>query len=373
MTNAAVDLLLDTLRLRGGLSDDEVQARWNATELRDLARLVVFEGADVWLSRRLRQRGVIVPAAFREQLKAAVRETTVLNMRIDAQAVAVISRLTAAAIPCALIKGQARRAAASLYPFADARPVSDVDLLLPESQADEAWTLLCRNGFRRIYDDTDEWSADHHRPVLIDDSGVAVELHTTTSMSVSPAEAWRRATDNADVVLWTGVPTSVPNATELIWQALSHGVADGGRGYFLKTFLSIAAILSESPPIDWALIHARVSSTEVIDNESQRPVAPERIRRFLFLASSLAGTEIPRALLPDTSVDLRTLLAWRLRVLPARFGRAITERLLEESLRAEALMPMTAWTPRRGLLRALRRRSSSAIARLVYVAARAAR
>ena len=211
MTNAAVDLLLDTLRLRGGLSDVEVQARWNATELRDLARLVVFEGADVWLSRRLRQRGVLVPAAFREQLKAAVRETAVLNMRIDAQAVAVISRLTAAAIPYALIKGQARRAAASLYPFADARPVSDVDLLLPESQADEAWTLLCRNGFRRIYDDTDEWSADHHRPVLIDDSGVAVELHTTTSMSVSPAEAWRRATDNADVVLWTGVPTSVPS------------------------------------------------------------------------------------------------------------------------------------------------------------------
>ena len=373
MTNAAVDLLLDTLRLRGGLSGAVGQARWNTTELHGLARLVVFEGADVWLARRLQQSGVIVPPAFRTELKAAIRETTVLNMRIDAQTVAVMSRLTAATIPCALIKGQARRAAASLYPFADARPVSDVDLLVHASQADEAWLLLCRNGFRRIYEDTKEWSADHHRPVLIDDSGVAVELHTTTSMAVSPAEAWRRATDNADVVLWNGVPTSVPNATELIWQALSHGVADGGRGYFLKTFLSIAAVLSESPPIDWALIHARVSIAEVIDNELQRPVAPERIRRFLFLASQLAGTEIPRALHPDTSVDLRTLLDWRLHVLPARFGRAITEHLLEEGLRAEALMPMTAWTPRRGVLRALRRRSSSAIARLAYVAARAVR
>ncbi len=369
----AAALLVDTLRLTGDSPREMLQQRWSTTDLRGLGRLVTFEGAGAWLARRLHALGITLPDEFRVELRAMVRQASVINMRIDAQTVAVLTRLRAASIPVAFIKGQARRAATQLYPYADARQLSDVDLLVPESRADEAWQLLCQHGFRRVYDDNQTWTADHHRPVLTDANEVVVELHTTTAMSVSATESWRRATELPDCVEWNGVATSVPNATELVWQALSHGVADGVRGYYLKGFLGVAAILAQSPIIDWTRIAERMQANEVCDNATQQPVSRERLRRWLGVAASLAGTPIPATLTPKSPGDVVGLLAWRGRVLGSALRWAVQERLLEEGLRAEALMPLTPAIARSGALHAARRRTSSLVARAAYIAARVAR
>ena len=341
---------------------------WSAADLDGLLPLLAFEGAELWLYRRIQQMRMPVPDALKSALRAAVTRSAVINMRIDEQTVAVTTLLTELGIAHSLLKGQARRAAASLYPFADARTVSDVDLLVPDADADRAWTLLCAHGFRRVVDEPVDWKADHHRPTLIDASNVSVELHTTTSMSVEPDEAWRRATERCDHIEWNGRWVTVPNATELVWQALAHGTADGAGGYTLKALLSVSAVLATRPSIDWSVIEQRLATNEVINNETGARVSQESVRRFLAIAANLSGTSAPASLAPAILPELAPLLLWRSRVLTMRMGRAARDRLLEESARVETRLPLTPMVPRVGVLRNARRRSASVAARLAYQA-----
>lgn len=368
MNRDTIALLLETLRLRNGISPEQAREAWGRADCRGLPQLLRYEGAHVWLYRRVQQLGLTLPEELRSSLRAMVHQTSVDTMRIDAQTVAVTSMLTAASIPWALMKGQARRAAATRYPFANARGVSDVDLLLPASQVDAAWDLLCRqHGFHLASDLPPTHTTHHHRPAVTDANNVAVELHSTTALSVEPAEAWRRATQGADVVTWSGLTVTVPNATELVWQALTHAVSDGDTGYYLRTFLSVAAILAEEPEIDWTALALRLTNGEVLDNDTGRSVPPEQLRRFLAAAADLAGTSLPPAWLPRRPAALVSLLVWRGRALQGRGGRALTGRLLDESVRAETRLPLTPSPPGTTLVQRIRRGVATRLARLLYV------
>jgi hypothetical protein len=257
------------------------------------------------------------------------------------------------------------------YPYADARPLSDVDLLVPEAEADAAWNLLCATGFRRIYDDDVDWKADHHRPTIIDDSEVSVELHTTTGDGVPAEEAWRRATQDTDTVEWQGRQVQVPSATELLWQALSHAVSDGTRGFRLRTFHSMAVVLASEAMIDWALIAKRLSTNEIRAADRQNAANHEQVREILGVAADLAGVRLPTEMAPRVVPDLKRLLLWRARVLSSKQGESVRDRLLEEALRVEAHLPLTPATPGFGFLRGLRRRGASVVARAAYYAWRA--
>lgn len=362
----SIALLLRTLQLGSDGNGKHAEMDWNSADISGLLPLLSFEGAELWLYRRVQQSRIAIPDTLRAELRATVHRASVINMRIDAQTIAVTTLLNNHGIAWSLLKGQARRAGSSLYPFADARTVSDVDLLVPDADADRAWTLLCANGFRRVVEGPVDWKADHHRPTLIDASNVAVELHTTTAMSVQPAEAWRRATERSDRVQWSGLSVNVPNATELVWQALAHGVADGAGGYTLKAFLSVASVLATQPSIEWDVIRERIQRDEVLDNETEQPAQQLRVLRFLSVAAELAGVTVPTALLPSVRVAIAPLLQWRARTLEMSVGRATKDRLLEEGTRVEALLPLTPFVPRVGALRNARRRSASIAARLAY-------
>jgi hypothetical protein len=364
MKRATIEQLVSALRLRDDSGAE--RATWSDEDCEGMQQLLAFEGAELWMYRCVQQGRLHVPPQFKANLRTAAQHISVVNMRIDAQTVAVTRRLNDAHIPWALIKGQSRRAAVSLYPFADARAVSDVDLLIPEQHADAAWHLLCDHGFRRVIEGPVDWTADHHFPTIIDASNVSVELHTTTGMSVSPREAWHRLGENGQPVEWSGLSVQVPNATELVWQALSHGAADGSEGYTLKAFLSVAAVLTASSGIDWPLIHARIVSNETLDGGTQQPVPHERIKRFLDIAAALAGVAVPPLLVARSRVRLEPLLLWRARVLSSNLPRAVKGRLLEESARVEVLQPITPIVTGAGALKNLRRRVSSVVARLAY-------
>jgi hypothetical protein len=371
VTPEAVALLLDTLRLRGGPDAESLRARWARVPTKGLRALAEYEGVALWLHRRLQEIGALPPASFREKLRRAALLNGADNARIDAQALSVLSRLEGAGFRCALIKGQARRAAVAHYPYADARPLSDVDLLVPEAEADGAWNLLCATGFRRIYEDTVAWKADHHRPTIIDDSEVSVELHTTTGDGVPAAEAWRRATQDADTVEWQGRYVHVPNATELLWQALSHAVSDGTRGFRLRTFHSMAVVLASQAEIDWAVVAERIVTNEIRGADRESAAYHEHVREILGIAAGLAGVRLPAGLAPRVVPDLTRLLLWRARVLSSKQGESVRDRLLEEALRVEAHLPLTPATPGYGFLRGFRRRGASAVARVAYYAWRA--
>ncbi|MEO7363113.1 MAG: nucleotidyltransferase family protein, partial [Gemmatimonadaceae bacterium] len=142
MNRGSVALLLRALRLRHddtpALPDVMSVSEWNTANLEGLLPLLAFEGAQLWLYRRIQQLKLPVPDSLKSELRAAVTRSAVINMRIDEQTVVVTTLLRKHGIAYSLLKGQARRAAAILYPFADARTVSDVDLLVPEPDADRA-------------------------------------------------------------------------------------------------------------------------------------------------------------------------------------------------------------------------------------------
>ena len=371
MTPDTIAVLLDTLRLRGGAEAASLRERWAQVPTKGLRALAEYEGVALWLHRRLQEIGAAPSASFREKLRRAAMRSGADNARIDAQALAVLTRLESAGFRCLLIKGQARRAAVARYPYADARPLSDVDLLVPEPEADAAWTLLCETGFRRVYEEPVDWTADHHRPTIIDDSEVSVELHTTTGDSVSADEAWRRATTAADEVDWQGRRRLVPNATELLWQALSHAVSDGTRGFRLRTFHSMAVVLASDETIDWTEMSKRLASGEIRAADRRSTARAEHVREILGVAAWLAGVSLPHAFAPRSRPDVARLLLWRARVLSSKRSESVRDRLLDESLRVEAHLPLTPATPGYGVWRGLRRRGASVVARAVYLAWRA--
>jgi hypothetical protein len=363
---ATVHLLLETLRIRGTITPEEASARWRSVPTDGMLSLLLFEGAALWLHKRFRQLGVTEPAGLQGALRDRTRLAVVDHMRIDAQTEAVLSRLDGAGLRWALIKGQARRAAADRYPFALARTSVDVDLLVPEAEADRAWQLLVDHGFRPLVEGPVDWTADHHRPTLIDANQVAVELHVTTAMRVPPTEAWRRATEGADLVSWNGRTVPVPCATELVWQSLAHLVADGPRGFTLRAFLAIAAVLAADAEIDWVLIANRIDSGEVQYNEDVRTAPRERLLECLAISADLAGVPVPSSLRPRVTPSLVPLLHWRSVVRQRVGSRAVRERLLEEALRVEAGLPLTPAVRGTSIVRQLRRRGASAVARAWY-------
>jgi hypothetical protein len=371
MKRRTVELLVETLRLRGRVAPETLQQRWATAELSGLMALLKHEGADIWFSRRVQQLSVSMPEPFRSALRASVRGTAQRNLRIDAQTLTVTAMLTDAQIPCVLIKGQARRAAEARYPMANARPISDVDLLVSNAQIDVAWQMLCDRGFKRIYEAGEvDWVVHHHLPTVIDDSKVSVELHRTLNDSIAPEEAWRRATESADTVSWMGAEVRVPNATELVWQAMSHGAADGPRGYYLRTFLSVAAVLAEVPSIDWSVIEARIQANEIVDHGTGHVVERERVYRWLTIAAAFAGVDVPPRLRPKRPATLANLLTWRSRVLASSFSVRVQERLLAEAVRLELGMRVTPSSRHATPWRRMRSAGTSALWRTCYVTSR---
>ena len=367
MKRTTAEQLLGALRLIDNEVTANARVSWTDADIQGVRALLLFEGAELWLYRQVQRGRINVPDALKSDLRTAAHRISVINMRVDAQTIAVTNLLRTESIPWVLMKGQARRAAVAIYPFADARLVSDVDLLLPEAQAKSAWQLLCIQGFRRVFTGDVAWSADHHLPALIDDSNVSVELHTTTMMSVPPAEAWHRLAENGDEVQWNGIVTHVPNATELVWQALSHGAADASEGYTLKAFLSVAAILAVNDNIDWPLIHGRVWNSETLDAVTQQPVPRELLKNFLDISAGLAGIAVPPVLAARPRARIVPLLVWRAWVLSSSLPKALQGRMLEESTRVEVWQPISPFVSGAGAYRNLRRRISSIIARTAYV------
>ena len=371
MPAADAALVLDLLRLRGGPDAGSVAEAWlRASGNPILPALLRLEGAELWLYRRLRELKLSSEPALAEALRAAAHGDALLGLRVDEETEAVAGILTGAGIPFSLIKGPARRAAAARYPFADARSTCDVDLLVPEAVAEPAWAALTAAGYEPV-DPSGTPDEHFHLPPLWTARRVAVELHTSTSAWVAPAEAWRRVTDGADVVQWAGRGVPVGSATELLWHGLSHAFMHGGDGVRLRTFLDGASILASGHAIDWSVVESRIDGGEVRNPESGAAFRPRELRRWIATAGMLAGVDVPPAMSRDGRCPLTQLLRWRSMALGAPVGRAGRGRLLEEAARSEFGMPLTPTLPHQSRYRWVRRFVASAAARAAYVGWRA--
>ena len=369
MTPLLIRTLLDTLRL-GGSPPDDLARRWSGLRLEPLPALIAYEGAAIWLFRRLRALGILssLDDGFRKRLSLQAFLLSARVLQVDDEAAAVIGLLQGARIPVVLIKGVARRALAVRYPYLDARITSDVDLLLPEARIQEAYGLLRASG----YEPTPGASPPHHfhLPGLWSARRVPVELHQSTSVRIPPSVAWSRAMDRSEEVEWQGMMVRVPPVTELAWAAVSHAINGSlGLGHRLQHFLELAALSASPDAVRWEILAQRVASDEIFDEDTGLPYPPAVARQWIHGALQCvteAGTGWQH--MPLAPLDLETLLAWRLQVLGLRrrLGRALAERLLEEGPRALigwGLQPAPVGTR---LVNRWRRRAAGALSRLVF-------
>jgi hypothetical protein len=337
-----VDVLIDTLRL-GTETDGDLAARWRRVDTRSVPELIAYEGAAIWLVRRLRGDGILdaLPPDIGARLRQQAIEDTALRMEVEVEAAAVLPLLSRAKIPVILIKGIARCALAVRFPFLDARRTTDVDLLVPAEQLQDADLTLRADGYVPVPSKPGPARRHHHLPPL-HKGRITVELHESVSMRVPPHVAWRRANGGSESVQWAGLTVQVPSTTELAWNAVAHAMEDDGAGFRLYRFLELAALVSGSAPIDWATLISRSATQEAFDADAG--VLDHRLVTLNWIAGALAlvppsrrmiGLDLPR-------FDLPQLLEWRLAVLRARsrLGRAFAGRLLAEGTRAMVGMPL---------------------------------
>ena len=358
----AGDLLFETLVLRPRAPAMQLVDGWRRVSPRGLVALANFEGGAIWILRRLREIGAagVAPPAFVEAIAAQARGDAARNLLVDAEAARVVRRLDAAGIRCVLIKGVARRAGVGRWPFADARSTHDVDVIVPEADADRAWKELVSAGYLRYA----EFTSLRHRPGLIGEGRVGVELHITPALQLPAGEAWRRATDGSLAVEWQGTRVRVPCATEMLWHGLTHALQNQLFAWRLRFLLDGAVILASNDGIVWDTLSARLDASEL------DPVAATR---WLDAAAQLAGVEVRIPLRGNaTPFDVPLALRWRLGVLCRGRDAGFTGRLLEEGTRVELGLPVAPVVEGTGSFRRTRRWVAGRVARLAYVAWRTA-
>jgi len=329
-------------------------------------RIIESQGAALWLYRRLHALGIDLGGAAGAALRRSAHESIASGLRVDGETMAVTAILRDAGIAVAPIKGPARRIATDFYPYADARSTLDVDLIVPRSVAFAAHEILVQHGYAPVRAPEDAIADHFHLPALIGQRAVAVELHVSTAPWLSPDEAWSRQSAGADVIARDGAEFNIAGPTELLWDAMSHAFIDGPAGFRLRGFLDGAVIIAAQRAIDWDVIAGRMAAGEIRDPENGHPVAPGQMRRWIATAGKLAGLPLPPEFEFDGQYPLESMLHWRSLVVQRVSGRPIRHRLIEESIRCEAGMPLTPCPKDCSIWARIRRRTATTLARGAY-------
>jgi len=358
------DLLLDTLTWQEHRTPDA--PAWAGVLPPGLERLVAYEGGALWLTRRLAELGIRPSEPFRTWLDKRAKDDLARNLMVEGAAVRVLAALRALEVPHVFLKGMAWRLRPAV-PYAGARPLRDVDVLVPETRAREVWDALVAEGYTAVLPEGHGFVIAHHLPALFAPGGASVELHTSASHQGRAADSWNRVWPGAVPAELDGRETRVPAMTEMLWHAVEHAVHDGTEGFRLRRWLDVVVALRSEEPIRWPDVTARLGAGEI--------PAADAARAWLGAAAELAGREVPRAVLGSVApFDLRRALRWRSAVLARRLptGR-IAIPLLEEGTREALGWPPSPSARGRPAYVRTRHRLAAAAARAWYRCWRAVR
>lgn len=347
------ELLLSTLRFSAS-ENEALPARWMDADTRGLIPLLLREGGELWLYRRLCHLGLnetsFAQSSFFLQLERVARKTVAQNMLVRGYADKVTEILGAVGIPVLPIKGIARIDLRLEYPFADCRATNDVDLLVPADRQRDAWTTLTEHGYSQASDNTPE--GHYHLPPLAASEQVPVELHTSLSYALPPDEAWQRT-------------ARVQDATEILWQGWMHAMDQGLDAFSLRYYLDAAVALASARPISWDTIVTRLGTNET----ENRPLAAAWIRAAAYLSS----VELPDDVLAmGKPFPLHRIYRWRIKAFRTSIkSPRWTRKLLSEAMRCEFGLPPEGPVPSTPVPHQIRRRISAVAARTWYLSWRA--
>ncbi len=267
------------------------------------------------LWNRLRTHATSLPTEEAERIR---RQAAVIEFRMAvAETVleAVLRRLAAARIRVMLLKGAAL--ATTVYDSFAARPMGDLDILVPPEDVARAWQSMVEAGWRKEFEGGETfYEGHHHLAALVDPKGLGIilEIHRAILPPSGPflfdeTELWR---DAAPVSLGS-TEAWVPSRQHQLLHLCAHfawsNMLSTGLG---RTVRDVAALL-EADGMDWdafvalaqrtragtcafwtlamtrALAQAQVPTTVL---ERLRPRQPEALTNALhraLIASALLG------------------------------------------------------------------------------------
>lgn len=202
---------------------------------------------------------ISIPATLLEQLANGYRKSTLRALSLGAAFSQIVQTLSAANIECLALKGA--YLAFHVYPQAGLRPMRDLDLLVPDEQAIEAFQCLQNAGFRQAshaQGSAEDWRSKHrHLPPLIKAGGICVELHTrvhehdTADQLRSEWLCARAIQVNSPSTPPMTVLSPIDQLLHLIVHSIYQHRLDNG-----PLVISDIALLLQQQPIDWPLFWA---------------------------------------------------------------------------------------------------------------------
>lgn len=275
-----------------------------------------------------------VPATALEQLRHTYRRDTIHSVAQRELLGISLARFAQAGLPVVVLQGAAL--ATLVYPAPNLRPIGDIDLLVHPPDHAQAEALLA--GMQ-----ADQPSAPYLGPWGIHQLKLHEQLATARS-SASPraaarlpaADAWRRARP-AQV---EGAPTLALSHEDLMLQLALQLAEAQSADSPIRTLCDIAAVCGRfGGELDW----------DLLAGQAERYGAAKQLARALQLAHTLAGADLPPAILDSLASQPlarsgRAALRWLGAQLAAE--RVYGPRPVGVPLAAETAPPVAAPTPR---------------------------
>lgn len=142
----------------------------------DFVELAAVQGVSAILFKRLQGlqvSGEIPETAF-ARLKTTYVKNSALQLFYSAEFGRVLKKLKAENLPVIALKGT--HLANLVYRDPSLRPMSDIDVLVREKDAEQAFASLLAIGYRQSSKEAIE--DHHHLPGILSPSGIRVEIHT---------------------------------------------------------------------------------------------------------------------------------------------------------------------------------------------------
>ena len=223
-----------------------------------LAEAVAHTVAPQFFQRLLRAPGVPQTVIQCAMLASSRQKQYVANLGGELKA--ILQALAAKNITPILLKGA--HLALFVYPEPGHRPMADIDLLVRESDLEEANRVLMEIGYAPQYDESIEVAHTHSHalPLLLKPGCIAIELHWTLADPTDAVYAdldgiWDRSIE----VGVQGERARVFSAEDLLPHICFHaGVMHNFAEKGLRPLFDVAAIVGHyGASLDWSVVEAR--------------------------------------------------------------------------------------------------------------------
>jgi hypothetical protein len=299
---SAIDFITDCIGVRGTPENDERLRAAIASGCLDWRMVIDVAYAQkvtpaLWVALRNRKLVENLPTRIQEYLWKVHLLNTLKNKRFKEQALEVANRLNSIGIEPMLLKGGASLFV-SVFDDPGTRIMSDLDILVPPSQAKRCWDNLRALGYLPLDYDFD-FSRHHHlRPLYRPGGYGMIEIHREPLLgetaAILPAELiWKRS----EPIRESGVRMVAPEPTFRILHNLLHAALVNrayARGDIALRSLHELALTQAvyERNIDWGCIR------QLMSRGGKQGV----LNAWLYRAHRWFGSSLPEGMTPTPGV-----------------------------------------------------------------------